>query len=122
MGSLETAYYRKALSAVLADNQRPIRLKQPVWVFGINNQVGKVERTPDHPLTFIAFLPRRAAVVRNKQCALWRFDKRVNALRFRGCDPYRQTSIRFFRESFISLLRNLRPCIATIGRTEQSTG
>jgi len=70
MRALKTAYYRKAFSAIFADDQGTIGFKQAVRVLGINNQIRKVEWTPDHPLTFVAFLPCCAPVVRHEQRAL----------------------------------------------------
>ena len=122
MRALKTAHDRKALAGVLAHNQRAVSLEQAVRIFGINDQVREIERSPDHPLAFITFLPCRAAVIGNEQRALRRLDKCVDALRFRWRDRHGQASIRFLWETFVGLLCNLRPSIATIGRTEQSTG
>ena len=46
-----------------AHNQRAVSLENAVRVFGINDQVREIERSPDHPLAFITFLPCRAAVI-----------------------------------------------------------
>ena len=116
--ALKTAHDRKALAGVLAHNQRAVGLEQAVRIIGINDEVREIERSPDHPLAFITFLPSRAAVIGNEQRALRRLDKRIDALRFRWSDCYRQAAIRFLWETFVGLLCNLRPSITTIGRTE----
>src|SRR5215211_3754826 len=119
--ALKTANDRKAFPSVFTHNECSIGLEQAVRIFRVNYQLREVERSPHHPLAFIALLPCRAAIIGNEQSALGRLDKRVNALRFRWGDRHRQTSIRFLWKTFVSLLGNLRPAVAAVGRTEQST-
>src|SRR5256885_5465137 len=60
--SLEPAYGRETLAAVLADNECPIGLEQAVGVFLVHNENCKIKWTPHHPLTPVALFPRLAAV------------------------------------------------------------
>src|SRR5947207_15637075 len=64
--TLKTTDLGKAFSAVVAHNQCAVRLKQAVWIFGIDDEIREVERTPDHPRAFVAFLACPAAIVGNK--------------------------------------------------------
>src|SRR5439155_15466879 len=61
-------------------------------------------------------------IVGSKERTLGCFDKRVDALcvgrRNSNCD----STVWFFRKTFISLRRNLRPSFAAVSRAKQSTG
>jgi hypothetical protein len=77
---LKSAHDREAPAGVLAYNERAVGLEQAIRIFGIDNQICKVKRTPHHPVAFVAFVPCRATIVRNEKRAVGRFDETVNAL------------------------------------------
>ena len=84
MRALETADDGEALAGVFAQDQRSVGLEDAIRILRINDQVREVERTPDHPIAFVALIPGRAAVVGDKERAVGGFDKSVNAFAFEG--------------------------------------
>src|SRR5262249_31026811 len=80
MRACETAHRCKTFAAVFTQNQRAVAFENAVRIFWINNEPREIERTPDHPVAFVALFPRRAAVIGNKQRARRRFDETINAL------------------------------------------
>src|SRR5438093_10417184 len=63
----------ETLSAIIAGNERQIRLVDLVGILRIDNEIRKVERTPNHVLTAIARLPCLAAIIRTIEAVLRRF-------------------------------------------------
>ena len=116
MHPAEAANHGEAFARVLANNQRAISLEYAVGILWIDNQVRKIKRPPHHPLALVSLLPRHAAIVGNKQGAIRRFHKSVNPLGIRRRDRHCKTAVRFHRETFIGLRRNLRPSVAAVCR------
>ena len=81
VAALETADDGKAFARVFAQNQWAVGLEDAVRIFRIDDQVREIERTPDHPVALVAFVPRRAGVIGNEERAVSGFDKTINALR-----------------------------------------
>src|SRR2546428_13333199 len=57
MRSNESPNRGETFARVLAHNKRAVRLKNAVRIFWIDNQVREIERAPEHPITFVPFLP-----------------------------------------------------------------
>src|SRR5207245_1420715 len=70
----------EALAAVVARNQRSVRLVDFVFVFGIDNQVREVEWAPDHVLAAIELSPGLSPIIGTVKAILryLSFDKRVH--------------------------------------------
>src|SRR5207302_7920813 len=120
MTSLKTADCGEAFAAVFTQNQRAVGFENTIGIFWIDNQPREIKRTPHHPIAFVALLPGRAAVIRNKQRARRRFDKTVNAFWIRRCDRDREPAVRFLRKTFVRFWGNFGPALAAVVRTEQS--
>ena len=116
----ETANRGEALAAVLAQDERAISLEDAIGILRVNDQVGKVERAPDHPLALVALVARSAAVVGNKERALGRLDKSVDALRIGGRDCHRQPAVGFLRKTLVRFRSNFLPGLAAVGRAKES--
>src|SRR5439155_12028867 len=101
----------EASSSVGADDQRSIRLVDPVLVLRIEDQVGEIERAPDHVLAAIAGFPRLATVLGAIQRVLGRhrLDEGVDDIRLRRRhgDRYPPPGLR--RQSPGAVLVELRP-------------
>src|SRR5438105_3449047 len=94
MRALETTHRGEAFAAIFAHDHRPVSLEKAIWLFWVNDQVRKVKRTPNHPVTLIALRPGLPAVVGDIERAIGRLNETVNALCVRGCNRDRQPAIR----------------------------
>ena len=74
----------EALAAVHRHDQVEIGLEQPVGVGRIDDQVGEVERSPDHVLAAVALGPGLAAVVGDVERAVGRLDERIDPIAVAG--------------------------------------
>ena len=122
MRALKSAHGREALARVLAHDERAVSLEKAVRILRIDDQVREVKRTPNHPVALVAFVPGRAAIIRNEERAVGRFDEAINALRIRRRDRDRETAVRFLRKTFAVFRRDFGPGRAAIGRTEEAAG
>ena len=67
---LKTTDDRKAPARVFAQNQSAVGFEYAIRIFWIDDKSCEVERTPHHPITFVALVPCHAAIVGNKQRAI----------------------------------------------------
>jgi hypothetical protein len=75
---------REALAAIVAHDEREVRLVNLVLVLRVDDEVGEVEGSPDHVLAAVELCPRLAAVVRAIEPVLRddRLDGGVDDVRF----------------------------------------
>ena len=66
----EAADRGEAFPRVLANDHRAVGLENAVRIFRIDDQIGEIKRTPDHPLTLVALVPGAAAIIGNEERAV----------------------------------------------------
>ena len=120
MRTLKTADDGETLARIFAQDQRTVGLEETVRIFRINDQVREVERTPDHPIALIALVPRRAAIIGDKERAVGGFDKGINTFCIRGRDCDCDTTVGLLRKTPGVLRRDFRPGRAAVGRPKQT--
>src|ERR1700716_42768 len=114
----------EALAAIRADDQRTIGLEDAIFILWINDEIGKIEWTPDHSLAAIAHLPRASSVTRAIERILWRncFDECVDDVRIRRRNRHGNASPRLGRETLRARLIEIAPRRPAIRGLEHPPG
>ena len=110
----------EALPAIIAEQQDEVALEDFVLVFGVDDEVSKVERAPDHVLACVHAVPGQAGVVRPIESAGGAFDHCVHNLRVRWRDSESDTPIGLCGKTLCCGLVDLGPVLAFIGGLEHA--
>jgi hypothetical protein len=110
----------EALAAVEALDQVEVRLEETVRIFRIDDEVGEIERPPDHQLALVALVPGLAAVIGAIQRRIGRLDERVDDVRRRWRDRDGETAERLLRKTLVRRVGDFGPCFSAVRRTEQA--
>src|SRR5262245_59305099 len=112
----------EALAAVVAGDQWAVGLVKLVLVLRVHDQVGEVERTPDHALAAVKRRPRLAAVVGAIKTVLrhFGFDYGVNDVRLGRGDRDCHTAPWLRGQSFGAIRVKLGPRGAAVGAFEKA--
>src|SRR5262249_55835822 len=106
----------ESFAPIIAHTQSGGRLVDPIVIFGIYKQSGKVKRPGNNVLAGIDFCPRFPHVIRAEERALSRFHDRINPARTRASDSDSYTAELAFRQALCQLL----PGSASVVAPEQA--
>ena len=112
----------EAFSAVAAHDQAEVRLINFVFVLGVDDQVGKIKRTPHHQLAAVTLLPGFSAILGAKQRAAIGFDQGIHDIRIGRRNGHSDASPRFRREPLGAFFVQFAPSCAAVCCAEETTG